>query len=65
MMHGHGITVPETRKQIVQGAVAKASRGRGRFHGWRELEAEDRIALVESALSFAANDFADELPLAL
>jgi hypothetical protein len=65
MLHGHGTAVPATEKQITQNAAARASRRRSRFHGWRQLEAEDRIALVESALKIPANDFEDGLPLAL
>ena len=65
MTHGNGTAVPAKRNEIVERAVARASRSWGGFRAWHQLEAEDRLALVESALKIPANDFADELPLAL
>jgi hypothetical protein len=65
MTHGNGAAVPATKNAIVERAVARASRSWGGFRAWHDLEAEDRLALVESALKIPANDFADNLPLAL
>jgi hypothetical protein len=49
----------------VKRALARASGSWGGYRAWHQLEAEDRLALIESALKIPANDFADELPLAL
>ena len=65
MSHGNGTAVPAPKNEIVEHAAVRASRSWGGFRGWGQLEAEDRLALVESALKIPANDFADELPLAL
>lgn len=47
------------------GFGAAAPPGWGSSRAWHELEPEDRFGLVESALKIPANDFADDLPLAL
>ena len=68
MAHGNGTAVPATNAETAIPAATNSTRAwsgfRG-FRGWRELEAEDRLALIECALNIPANDFADELPLAL
>jgi hypothetical protein len=65
MIDGNGTAAPATQKQIVERAVARASRSWGGFRAWHQLEPEDRLALVECALKIPANDFADNLPVAL
>ncbi len=46
-------------------AVAAEARPAVRFLPWRNLDAEHRLRAVEEALRIPANDFADDLPLAL
>lgn len=65
MIDGNGTAVPATNDQAATRAAANSIRAWSGFRGWRQLEAEDRLALIESALKIPANDFADELPLAL
>jgi len=65
MAHGNGTAVPATNAETATRAVTNSTRAWSGFRGWRELEAEDRLALIECALKIPANDFADELPLAL
>lgn len=65
MIHGNGTAVPATNGETATRAAAKSTRAWSGFRAWRQLEAEDRLALIESALRIPANDFADELPLAL
>lgn len=42
-----------------------AARNSARFRGWRILNEEKRLAAVDLALKSPANDFVDDLPLAL
>ena len=65
MAHGNGTAVPATNAEAAARAATNSTRAWSGFRGWRELEAEDRLALVESTLNSAANDVAGELPLAL
>ena len=48
-----------------QAAVAAAARPAVRFRPWRTLPLERRLAMVEEALKFPANDVIDGFPLAL
>ena len=48
-----------------QAAVAAAARPAVRFLPWRKLPSERRLAIVEEALKFPANDVIDGFPLAL
>ena len=65
MADGNGTSVSAQESEVVKRAVSGPSRSWGGFRAWRQLEPEDRLLLVESALKIPANDFADELPLAL
>jgi hypothetical protein len=65
MAHGNGRAVPATTAETATRAATNSARAWSGFGGWRELEAEDRLALIECALKIPANDFADDLPLAL
>ena len=65
MANGNGMAVPVTKNKIVERAVARASRSWGGFRAWHQLEADARLALVESALKIPANDCTDELTLAI
>ena len=65
MAHGNGRAVPATNAETATRAATNSARAWSGFGGWREREAEDRLALIECALRIPANDFADELPLAL
>lgn len=48
-----------------QAAVAAAQRPAVRFLPWRKLPSERRLAIIEEALKFPANDVIDGFPLAL
>ena len=48
-----------------QAAIATASRPSVRFLPWRKLPSERRLAMIEEALKFPANDVIDGFPLAL
>ena len=65
MTLGNGTAVPENSDDFAIRSVGSTTRSRGGFRAWHQLEAEDRLALIETALKIPANDFADELPLAL
>lgn len=64
MIDGDRTAVSVQSSQAVKRAVARAYRSWGGFRAWHELESEDRLALVELALTTPANNSADELPLA-
>ena len=49
----------------LQAANAASTRPAGRFLGWRRLDAEHRLAVIERALKSPANDFIDSYPVAL
>ena len=51
---------PAVHAQSVAGA-----RNFARFRSWRKLDEEKRLAAVDEALAAPANDFIDDLPLAL
>lgn len=65
MADGNGTALPKATSKIVEKALARASRSWGGFRAWHRLEPDDRLALVETALTIPANNCADELPLAL
>jgi hypothetical protein len=65
MTLGNGTAASIKSSEAVKRALARASGSWGGYRAWHQLEAEDRLALIESALKIPANDFADELPLAL
>lgn len=65
MIDGNGTAVSAESSDTIKRAVARASYDRAGFRAWHELEPEDRLALIESALRTAANDLAGELPIAL
>jgi hypothetical protein len=44
---------------------AAAGRNAARFRAWRILDEEKRLAAIDEALKAPANDFVDDLPLAL
>jgi hypothetical protein len=49
----------------IQAANAAARRPAARFLGWRRLDTDRRLAVVERALKSPANDFIDSYPVAL
>ena len=49
----------------VHAAHAAHARSIARFHSWRKLNPDNRLAAGEEALAPPANDLIDELPLAL
>lgn len=63
MVAGNRIIAPVESSGLADRAANP--RSWGSIRAWHELEPEDRLALVESALKIPANDFADDLPLAL
>ena len=65
MIHGNGTAVAVESSEAVKRAMARASHTRAGFRAWHELEAEDRLALVEFALKTPADASVEELPLAL
>ena len=65
MLDGNRTVVSVENSEAVKRALARASRSWGGFRAWRQLDSDDRLALVESALATPPNDFVDELPLAL
>jgi hypothetical protein len=64
MVDGNRAAVSSETDEIAYTGLASGPNWAG-FRAWRQLEPEDRLALVESALKIPANDFADDLPLAL
>lgn len=63
MTYGHSTRL-SAANAAVQRALVRASGTWGGYQAWRQLDAESRLALVEEALR-PANDFDDELPVAL
>jgi hypothetical protein len=64
MIYGHRSRAP-TDETAVRRAVERASGSWGGYQAWHQLDPETRLEVVEKALGSAANDFCDELPLAL
>ena len=67
MTYGHSPRAPA--EDPVAKALARASGTWGGYqvsgyHAWRGLDADKRLALIEQALTDAANDF-DRFPVAL
>ena len=63
MTYGHSTRL-SAENAAVQRALVRASGTWGGYQAWRQLDAESRLALVEDALR-PANDFVDDLPVAL
>jgi hypothetical protein len=63
MTYGHS-TRPSAKDPVVERALERASGTWGGYMAWRQLDAEDRLNLIECALD-AANDRHDGFPLAL
>lgn len=49
----------------IHAANAAAARNQHRFRGWRALEPEQRLVIVERAMGAPANDLIDDFPIAL
>ena len=61
----YGQRSPASEKDpVIERALARASGTWGGYRGWRELDADLRLKLVDKALA-AANDRIDEYPVAL
>ena len=49
----------------IHAADSMAARSQARFRSWRLLEPEQRLVIVERAMSAPANDLFDDYPVAL
>jgi hypothetical protein len=64
MAYGHSSRA-SVEQAAVRRALERASGSWGGYQAWRQLDPESRLDLVEQALGAPANDFCDDLPLAL
>lgn len=63
MTYGHS-TIASAKDPVVERALERASGMWGGYQAWRQLDADDRLQMIECALE-AANDRHDGFPLAL
>jgi hypothetical protein len=64
MTYGHSIRA-SAASALTQRALERASGTWGGYQAWRQLDPEERLQLVEQALTLPANDIIDDFPLAL
>lgn len=64
MPYGHSPRAP-IDNALVRRALKRASGTWGGYQAWRQLDADERLGLIEDALACPANDCIDSFPLAL